>query len=58
MSRDTDSLSPSGAYKLADTIRDYWAARGVRAKVWVEQCASKVGPLWCVRSDLASQRVA
>lgn len=56
--RKADYLDESGAYKLAATIRAYWAARFQHPRVWVEKITSvqsaeaAIREIFVVKSDM------
>lgn len=61
-----DYISRDGAEKLAQRIRDYWKARGVHVRVWVEETKLDSGVarshelhriIYAVRSSLNGSRV-
>lgn len=58
LDRTRDYLEEEGAYKLAATIRHFWALRGKQVKVWVQKQISSQSPtagesvIFTVRSDM------
>jgi hypothetical protein len=49
-----DWLLRSHAQDLADQIQDYWAARGKKVRMRLEEYGTngKSGSVWAVRSDM------
>jgi hypothetical protein len=53
--RYSDSLTFTGANKLADQIRHYWRVRGYSVEVIVEDSSSPHRDnIWCVRSNMVN----